>query len=80
MGGLHFARETGGIILMICAAQLAHPLLVASGDACIVMNSSVAGGPMAIKTGAIYAMSKGAWRLELSSRRRGRFSGEMGHL
>lgn len=39
--------------------QLAHPLLAASGAGCIVMNSSVAGGPMAIKTGAIYAMTKG---------------------
>jgi NAD(P)-dependent dehydrogenase (short-subunit alcohol dehydrogenase family) len=40
--------------------QLAHPLLKACGAGAIVFNSSVAGGPMAIKTGAVYAMTKGA--------------------
>jgi len=42
--------------------QLAHPLLKAAGGGAIVCNSSVAGGPMAIKTGAVYAMTKGATR------------------
>jgi NADP-dependent 3-hydroxy acid dehydrogenase YdfG len=40
--------------------QLAYPLLEASGNGSIVMNSSVAGGPAAINTGSLYAMSKGA--------------------
>lgn len=40
--------------------QLAHPLLKASGNGSIVMNSSVAGGPLAMMSGALYAMSKGA--------------------
>lgn len=40
--------------------QLAYPLLEASGKGSIVMNSSVAGGPAAINTGSLYAMSKGA--------------------
>lgn len=40
--------------------QLAYPLLKASGNASIVMNSSVAGGPLAMMSGALYAMSKGA--------------------
>ncbi len=44
--------------------QLAHPLLKASATpdrtASIVMLSSVAGGPTAIKSGSIYAMTKAA--------------------
>ncbi len=44
------------------SVQLAHPLLKAAGGGAIVCNSSVAGGPMAIKTGAVYAMTKGATR------------------
>ena len=40
--------------------QLAYPLLEASGKGSIVMNCSVAGGPAAINTGSLYAMSKGA--------------------
>lgn len=41
-------------------SQLAYPLLKASGRGSIVMNSSVAGGPGAIKSGNLYAMSKAA--------------------
>lgn len=44
--------------------QLAYPLLEASGKGSIVMNSSVAGGPAAINTGSLYAMSKGAATLD----------------
>ena len=40
--------------------QLVHPLLKAAEAGAVVFNSSVAGGPMAIKTGAVYAMTKGA--------------------
>lgn len=51
--------------------QLAYPLLKASGSGSVVMNSSVAGGPAAIKTGALYAMSKGeasgcCWKLAVA--------------
>lgn len=40
--------------------QLAHPLLKASGNASIVFNSSVAGGPLSMRSGTIYAMTKAA--------------------
>ncbi|EFJ49574.1 hypothetical protein VOLCADRAFT_85348 [Volvox carteri f. nagariensis] len=40
--------------------QACHPLLKASGDASIVFNSSVAGGPTAMRSGTIYAMTKAA--------------------
>jgi len=40
--------------------QLAQPLLAASEKPCVVMNSSVAGGPTAMQSGALYAMSKAA--------------------
>lgn len=40
--------------------KLAYPLLKASGDASVIFNSSVAGGPTAMKSGCIYAMTKGA--------------------
>ncbi|KAK9829206.1 hypothetical protein WJX72_004485 [[Myrmecia] bisecta] len=40
--------------------QLAQPLLKAAGRGSIVMISSVAGGPTAIKSGTIYAMTKAA--------------------
>ena len=38
--------------------QLAHPLLVASGQGCIVMNSSV-GGITSLRTGSVYGATKG---------------------
>jgi len=43
-------------------AQLAHPLLLRSapGHASIVMMGSVAGGPTSLKSGTVYAMTKGA--------------------
>lgn len=37
---------------------LAFPLLKASNDALIIMNSSIAGGPTAMKSGTLYAMTK----------------------
>lgn len=40
--------------------QLAYPLLVKADSPAVVMNSSVAGGPTAMKSGALYAMSKAA--------------------
>lgn len=39
---------------------LAFPLLKASNDALIIMNSSIAGGPTAMKSGTLYAMTKAA--------------------
>jgi NAD(P)-dependent dehydrogenase (short-subunit alcohol dehydrogenase family) len=40
-------------------SQLCHPLLAAAGHSSIVFNSSVSGGPLAMKSGCIYAMTKG---------------------
>ncbi|KAL6762496.1 hypothetical protein V8C86DRAFT_2518682 [Haematococcus lacustris] len=40
--------------------QVAHPLLKASGQAVVLCNSSVAGGPTAMRSGTIYAMTKAA--------------------
>lgn len=44
-------------------SQLALSLLKASGAGLVVVNSSVAGGPTAMKSGVLYAMSKvcGGW-------------------
>jgi hypothetical protein len=39
--------------------QLCHDMLKAAGAACVLFNSSVAGGPLAMKSGSIYAMTKG---------------------
>lgn len=41
-------------------SQAAHPLLVASGDGVVIFNSSVAGGPTAMGSGSIYALTKAA--------------------
>jgi Tropinone reductase 1 len=41
-------------------SRAAHALLVASGGGVVVMNSSVAGGPTAMFSGAVYAMTKAA--------------------
>lgn len=41
-------------------SQLALPLLVAGGDGVVLFNSSVAGGPQAMFSGALYAMTKAA--------------------
>eukprot|EP00798_Chlamydomonas_sp_ICE-L_P011343 gene11343-18964_t len=38
--------------------QLAHPLLKASGNASVLFNSSVAGGPLAMGSGAVYGITK----------------------
>lgn len=40
--------------------QLCHPLLKASGNGCILFNSSVAGGPTAMRSGTLYSMTKAA--------------------
>lgn len=42
------------------AAQLAHPLLKAAGRSSIVMIGSVAGGPLAVRSGSVYGMTKAA--------------------
>lgn len=41
-------------------SQACHPLLKASGESCILFNSSVAGGPTALRSGTLYAMTKAA--------------------
>ncbi|PSC72101.1 tropinone reductase-like protein [Micractinium conductrix] len=41
-------------------AQLAHPLLKASGDGIVIFNSSVSGGPTAMSSGSLYAATKAA--------------------
>jgi hypothetical protein len=48
--------ERGGLL------QLAYPLLKAAEKSSIVMISSVAGGPTAMRSGTIYAMTKGTFR------------------
>lgn len=35
-----------------------YPLLKESGDGCVLFNSSVAGGPVAMRSGCLYGMSK----------------------
>ena len=40
-------------------SQLCFPLLQATGNASVLFVSSVAGGPLAMKSGCIYAMTKG---------------------
>jgi tropinone reductase I len=42
--------------------QLCHGMLKESGNGCIIFNSSVAGGPLAMKSGCVYAMTKGTAR------------------
>jgi Tropinone reductase 1 len=39
-------------------SQLCRPLLAAAGSSCILFNSSVSGGPLAMFSGTLYAMSK----------------------
>lgn len=46
--------------------QLAHPLLKAAGGSSIVMISSVAGGPTAMRSGTVYAMTKGVIVLHMA--------------
>jgi len=40
--------------------QLAHPLMLKAERPCVVMNSSVAGGPTSMQSGVLYAMTKAA--------------------
>ena len=43
--------------------QLAFPLLRASGAGIVIFNSSVAGGPTAMRSGVIYGLTKVPARL-----------------
>ena len=45
--------------------QQAHGLLKAAGKSSVVMVGSVAGGPASIKSGTLYAMSKGMLPLQI---------------
>lgn len=40
-------------------SQLCHPWLAKAGSSSIIFTSSVAGGPLAMKSGCMYAMTKG---------------------
>lgn len=40
--------------------QMAHPLLKAAGSGVVLFNSSVAGGPISMRSGVLYAMTKAA--------------------
>ena len=40
--------------------QLCHGMLRRAQGGCVIFNSSVAGGPTAMKSGSVYAMTKGA--------------------
>lgn len=44
--------------------QAAYPLLKASGAGRMIMISSVAGGPTALRSGTIYAMTKGTFSVK----------------
>ena len=44
-------------------STLFHPLLKASGNGVVLFNSSVAGGPTAMKSGCLYGMSKAAMNM-----------------
>jgi Tropinone reductase 1 len=41
-------------------SQMAHPLLKASSAGVVLFNSSVAGGPISMRSGVLYAMTKAA--------------------
>ena len=47
--------------------QAAYPLLKAAGSARMILLSSVAGGPTALRSGTIYAMTKGTFCLLVSA-------------
>jgi tropinone reductase I len=43
-------------------AQLCHSMLKGDGDSSVIFISSVAGGPLSMRSGTLYAMTKGtAW-------------------
>ena len=42
--------------------QRCHSMLQKAGDACVINMSSVSGGPLAMKSGCVYAMTKGTTR------------------
>jgi Tropinone reductase 1 len=44
-----------------------YPMLLTSGSGCILFNSSVAGGPTAMKSGCLYGMSKAAMNMLVKS-------------
>lgn len=47
--------------------QAAYPLLKAAGSARMILISSVAGGPTALRSGTIYAMTKGTFCRQITS-------------
>lgn len=49
--------------------QLCHPLLKATGDAVVIFNSSVAGGPTALMSGTIYGLTKVGGRAGMGASR-----------
>ena len=52
------ALNRTNLLSAFCLTRDCHSLLKASGNACVLFNSSVAGGPTAMKSGSLYAMSK----------------------
>jgi Tropinone reductase 1 len=46
------------LLSAFCLCRDFHPLLKAAGSSCVLFNSSVAGGPTAMKSGSPYACSK----------------------
>lgn len=64
---LHHRQEEWSFLLSanlesaFALCQLCHPLLKASGDAVVIFNSSVAGGPTALMSGTIYGLTKVGW-------------------
>jgi Tropinone reductase 1 len=52
------ALHRTNLLSAFCLTRDLHPLLKAAGHACVLFNSSVAGGPTAMKSGSLYAMSK----------------------
>lgn len=46
------------LLSAFCLTRDCHALLKKTGDACVLFNSSVAGGPTAMKSGSLYALSK----------------------
>ena len=52
------ALNRTNLLSAFCLTRDCHALLKTTGNACVLFNSSVAGGPTAMKSGSLYAMSK----------------------
>jgi tropinone reductase I len=52
------ALQRTNLLSAFCLSRDFHPLLKAAGSSCLLFNSSVAGGPTAMKSGSPYACSK----------------------